>query len=155
MQGNDFPSLLSKTLGVPVSNFGVSGDTTADALARINNVISAKPDVVIVLLGGNDALQKVPLATTKQDLSTIIDTFQKANIQVVLVGVLGGIPTDPYAPMFLSLAQQYKVVSVSNILSGLIGNSNLMSDEVHPNDAGYVKVAARIAPAVEKACSLK
>jgi acyl-CoA thioesterase-1 len=55
--GHDFPSLLSTTLGVPVQNFGRSGDTTSDALARIDSVVSAQPDVVIVLLGGNYAAE--------------------------------------------------------------------------------------------------
>lgn len=155
-QGHDFPSLLSQTLGVPVQNFGESGDTTAEALARINTVIEAKPDVVIVLLGGNDALQKIPQTITQQNLSYIVSTLRSANIRVVLVGVLGGFPNDPYALMFQQIEKQYTNIEyVPNILSGLIGNNSLMSDEVHPNDAGYVKVAAKIAPAVEAACAQK
>lgn len=155
-QGNDFPSLLSKTIGVPVQNFGVSGNTTADALARISDVTDAHPDVVIVLLGGNDALQRIPATVTQKNLSTIISTLQAAHIRVVLVGVPGGFLSDPYAPMFQSLARTFTPISyVPNILSGLLGNSKYMSDEVHPNDAGYAKVAARIAPAVESACVQK
>ncbi len=152
-KGNDFPSLLSTALGVPVQNEGRSGDTTEQALGRMQDVIAAKPDVVIVLLGGNDALQRVPATTTKQNLSNIIEQLQLAHVRIVLVGVLGGFPSDPYAPMFKELASQYKVAYVPNILSGLIGNNAYMSDEVHPNDAGYAKVAAKIAPAVESACA--
>jgi acyl-CoA thioesterase-1 len=153
--GHDFPTLLSAQLGVTVTNLGHSGDTTADALARIDQGLQAKPDVVILLLGGNDVLQRVPQTTTQQNLGTIIDTFQKADTKVVLVGVMGGFPSDPYASMYRDLAKTYKVPLVPNILSGLFGNQSLMRDEVHPNDAGYAKVAAKIAPAVEAACAAK
>lgn len=153
--GNDLPSLLSKEVGVPVQNFGVSGNTTADALARISDVTDAHPDVVIVLLGGNDALQRTPQTITEKNLSYIISTLQASHIKVVLVGVLGGFPSDPYAKMFASLAKTFTPIRyVPNILSGLIGNTQYMSDEIHPNDAGYAKVAERLAPAVEDACSL-
>ncbi|MDB5237343.1 MAG: arylesterase [Parcubacteria group bacterium] len=154
-QGNDLSALLAKEIGVPVINLGVSGNTTADALARISDVTDAKPDIATVLLGGNDALQKVPLATTKQNLATIIDILQKANIKVVLVGVMGGFPSDPYASMFKDLSSTYHVPLVTNILSGLFANSAYMSDEVHPNDAGYAKAAARIAPVIVSACAAK
>lgn len=150
--GNDFPTLLGAKLGVPIANFGHSGDTTASAFARIDSVIDAKPDVVIVLLGGNDALQRVPLATTKENLSMIIEKFQQANIKVVLVGVMGGIGSDPYKGMFEGLAKTYRIALVPNVLSGIFGDRTYMSDQVHPNDAGYAKVAAKILPAVQGAC---
>lgn len=151
-RNNDFPSILSTKLGVPVSNFGHSGDTTADAVLRVDNVIATRPDVVIVLLGGNDALQRMPVDSTKQNLSIIIEKLQAEHIKVVLVGVMGGIGNDPYQAMFESLAKKYDLALIPNILSGVFGDRTLMSDQVHPNDAGYAKVAARILPVVQEVC---
>src|SRR5688500_11781318 len=62
--GNDFVSLLSARIDEPIINLGRSGDTTEKALARISEVINEKPALVIVLLGGNDYLRKVPIDQT-------------------------------------------------------------------------------------------
>ncbi|KND50863.1 MAG: acyl-CoA thioesterase I [Parcubacteria bacterium C7867-007] len=151
-KGNDFPSLLSKQLGAPVQNFGRNGETTSSALDRTNQVLQANPDIVVVLLGGNDALQRFPVSTTKQNLGTIIDTFQKAGMKVVLVGVAGGFGSDPFKPMYEELAKTHTVTLVPNILKGLLGNNSFMSDQIHPNDAGYAKIADRLVPVLEGTC---
>jgi acyl-CoA thioesterase-1 len=143
---------LSTQLGITIINNGESGDTTAEALQRLPDVLREKPDIVIVLLGGNDALQQIPVATTKANLTIIITTLQQNNIRVVLVGVLGGIVSDPFKPMFENLASTYSVAYVPNVLNGLIGNNNLMFDEVHPNAAGYDLVAKKVYPAVNQVC---
>ncbi len=154
-RGGDFVSKLSFRIGVPILNYGKSGDTTTDGLARAKEV-EGRADIVILLLGGNDALRKTPLTQTKQNLATLIERFQTGGrTQVVLVGVLGGFPSDPYAPMFKELAKEYKVTYVPNILSGLIANSKYMSDQVHPNEAGYEKIAERLTPILNSVCSAK
>ena len=152
-EGGDFVSKLSARIGVPILNYGKSGDTTTDGLARVKEV-EGRADIVILLLGGNDALRKTPLAETKQNLATLIERFQAGGrTQVVLVGVLGGFPSDPYAPMFKELAKERDVTFVPNILSGLIANSKYMSDQVHPNEAGYEKIADRLTPIMNAACA--
>ncbi len=70
--GNDFVSLLSKKIDRPIINLGHSGDTTAQGFARLSELNSYHPQVVFLLLGGNDHLQKVPIAETFDNLSTII-----------------------------------------------------------------------------------
>ena len=152
--GNDFPAALAREVGIPVENLGRVGDTTGSALGRIATLDIIQPDIVIVLLGGNDALQRLPVATTKANLSLIIDTLQKKDIEVVLVGVPGGFGTDPFRPMFTELKDQYDVKLVPNILSGIFGNRDLMSDQIHPNDVGYARMAARVAPVIEGVCAL-
>jgi acyl-CoA thioesterase-1 len=147
-----FVGPLSTQIGTTIINNGESGDTTSQALQRLPDVLQEKPNIVIVLLSGNDALQQIPIATTKSNLSIIISTLQRNNIRVVLVGVLGGIISDPFKPMFQSLAKTYNVAYVPNILNGLITNSKYMSDEVHPNAAGYDIVASKIYPALNQVC---
>lgn len=147
--GNDFISVLSKSIGKPVENFGVSGDTTADALARIDTVIAKDPGIVILLIGGNDILRNVPITETEKNIRIIIETFTKQKIIVVLVGVRGALLNDPYGPMYESIAHDNDLIYVPNILGGLIGNSIYMYDAIHPNDAGYMRVAKKIEDAME------
>lgn len=142
------PVLLSEKIGEPVINMGISGNTTKDALARVQAVIDANPKMVIILLGGNDYLQKVPIDQTFQNLDTIITKVQSVGAVVVLLGIQGGILRDPYADRFKSLAKLRGAAFVPNVFSGIIGNPKYMSDEVHPNDAGYAEIAAKVAPAV-------
>lgn len=154
-EGQDFVSGLSRRVGVPIKNYGRSGDTSAQGLARAREMLE-RPDIVIVVLGGNDALQKIPIETTKQNLSQVIELFQSyqsKQVRVVLVGVMGGFPNDPFAAMYKDLAKQYGVTYVPNILSGLFGNQRLMSDQVHPNGAGYEKIAERLEPILNKECA--
>ena len=147
-----FVGPLSVKIGLPIINDGVDGNTTAQGLARLPDVIAQKPDIAILLLGGNDALQKIPQETTIANLQQIISKLQQNHIQVVLVGVIGGFPSDPYASMFQDLANQYKVKFVPNILSGLIASTKYMYDEVHPNAAGYNIASDKIYPVLNQAC---
>lgn len=151
-QGQDFVSKLSSTTGIPIRNLGRNGDTSASGLARIQDVLEAKPDIVIVLLGGNDALQRTSPAETERNLTSVLDALTAANIRPILVGVIGGFPTDPYAPMFKRLADRVDASYVPNILAGLIGNEEYMSDAIHPNSDGYTRMAARIQPLLDEAC---
>ncbi len=147
--GNDFISVLSKSIGQPIENFGVSGDTTRDALARIDTVTIKDPGIVILLIGGNDILRNVPIGETEKNIRTIVETFTKQKTIVVLVGVRGALLNDPYGPMYESIARDNNLIYVPNILGGLIGNNIYMYDAVHPNDAGYMRVAAKIEDAIE------
>lgn len=148
-----FVSLLSQDLGVPIENLGRNGDTTASAQERLKTVLSRDPDVVILLLGGNDALRRVPAATVEKNLNSIITAITDTGATVVLLGVTGGLPfSDPYPSMFERLSDRPNVTYVSNVLSGIFGRKDLMSDEIHPNEEGYRRIADRVLPAVRRTC---
>ncbi len=149
-EGNDFVSLLSQRLNTPIINLGHSGDTTSDALARINDVLVKNPKVVMVLLGGNDFLKRVPKHEMLSNLEQIITTIQNRGAVVILLGVRGGLITDSYESDLRSLAQKTGSAYVSNVLKGLIGNSKYMDDSVHPNNAGYAIIADHIYPVLLK-----
>lgn len=151
-EGDDAVSVLSTNLGVSVANFGVSGDTSAEALRRIDTILEREPDIVLVLLGGNDALQQLPIAETERNISEILKRLKEAEVRPVLAGVLGGFPSDPYAAMFTRLASEHDVPLVPNVLAGLIGNNRYMSDEIHPNASGYARIAEKLYPDVRGAC---
>ena len=151
--GNDFVSVVGRTLGVTIINKGRSGDTTADGLARINDVLTEDPGIVIVLLGGNDALRRVPKTETFANLGMIIERLQSRGAIVVLLGVRGGILGDGYAGAFEALAKKYHTAYVSNVLEGLITNQQYMYDGIHPNDRGYIIVAERVAKVLKTVLS--
>lgn len=149
---NNFVSLLSQKIGKPIVNLGIAGDTTAMGFARIRQLDQYRPKVVLLLLGGNDHLRKVPIETTEANLSKLIQEIQRRGAVVLLLGVRGNALgfNDPFQPMFERLSEKYHTAYVSDVLSGLFGKSEYMSDAVHPNDAGYAKIAERVYPVLEK-----
>ena len=148
--GHDFVSLLSENIGKPIENMGTPGDTTEQGLARVAAVIAKHPSVVILLLGGNDYLQKKPRDETFKNLGEIIQKLQADGAVVLLLGVRGGLLHDNFASEFSSLSRTYGTAYVPDVMAGIIGNSKMLSDEVHPNDAGYALIAGRVYPVLKK-----
>ncbi len=148
--GNDLFSVLSARIGQPILNMGVSGDTTADAIARLDAVLAADPRLVIIILGGNDYLKRIPKEVTFDNLGQIVDAIQAQGAAVLILGVRGGLIRDTYDNQFKSFAREHHAGFVSNILDDLIGDTKYMSDSIHPNDLGYSKIADRVEPVLKK-----
>ena len=143
--GQDYPSLLSGYLGRKVINAGVSGDTTGDALKRIEkDVLEQNPQMVIVILGGNDFLQRLPKEETFRNLEKIVGLVQSGGAAVTLAEVKTGLLNNPYLNGFKNLARHKKTLLIPDILKGIIAKPALMSDTVHPNAKGYAVMAKRI-----------
>ena len=149
-EGNTLPEQLGKLLGVSILNYGVSGDTTRDALKRLPEALAVQPKVAIVLLGGNDFLKKIPREETFQNLEKIVTSFQNQGAIVVVVGVRSGIIGGGADEEYETLAEKTGSVYVSDVLSGIFGHTELMSDVIHPNTAGYTKIAERLSPLLSK-----
>lgn len=149
-KGNDFVTLLSEKLRKPIINLGQSGNTTAEGLSRINEVIIRDPGTVIVLFGGNDYLRNISESETFANLRQIIGMLQSNGAFVVLLGIQGGLFNDTYKSSFESLAKETGVVYVPNVLAGLFGDPKYMSELVHPNDAGYAKIADKVYAEMKK-----
>lgn len=142
---------LSRLIKSPIRNAGVAGDTTERALKRLEqDVLVHDPQVVIVLLGGNDVLQGVRKTNTVSNLRAIVSRIQESGAVVILVGVQGGVFTDTLAGDFRTIASETRGAYVPNILRGIIGHPFLSSDSVHPNAEGYRIMAERILPALQK-----
>lgn len=144
--GNDFISLLSKKIGQDIINLGVSGNTTADGLARINQLDPYNPKVVLLLFGGNDHLKKVPIEMTFENLGKIIEHVQSRGAIVLLFGVKGNLFGDKFKSKFEKLREKYGTAYVSDVLDGLFGKNEFMADPIHPNDAGNRVIAERVYP---------
>ena len=142
--GNDVVTQLSKKIGRPIENFGVGGDTTALALARVDKALKRDSGIVILLLGGNDTLRRIPEETTRENLAALIQKFQKQGSVVVLLAVRGGIIGGKRADMYEELSLTYGTVYVSDVLAGILLKPELMHDGIHPNDVGYAIIAERL-----------
>lgn len=148
--GMNFVALLSDRLNIPIINAGKSGDTTSTALARINeDVISKNPKIVLVLLGGNDFLKRVPKRDMLENLERIIGMVHERGAAVILLGVRGGLITDTFESDLQDLARETGSAYVPNVLDGLLGNAQYMDDPIHPNNAGYAIIAERVYPVLE------
>lgn len=144
--GGGFVRLLEQRIGRPIVNLGVPGDTTADGLARLDEVLAMQPAVVIVLLGGNDYLRQVPQEQTFVNLGRIIERLQADGAVVLLAGVRGGLLRDNFAARFEDLAKQHGTAYVHDVLDDTLGVKGYMADQVHPNDRGYEVIANRVYP---------
>lgn len=143
-ESNDYVSLLSNKIGTEIINKGISGNTSEQGLARIDDVLAENPGTTLVLFGGNDFLRKVPKDQTFQNLRTIITELQASGSMVVLLGIRGGLLTDQFESDFEDLAKETGSIYVPNTLEGIFDNTKLMSDGIHPNNAGYIIMAEKI-----------
>ncbi|MBW4683464.1 MAG: arylesterase [Microcoleus vaginatus WJT46-NPBG5] len=152
-----FPSVLSRQLGVPIVNQGVSGNTTAMGLNRLQtDVIAGNPWLVIVELGGNDFLQKLPKPETEKNLREIVTSVQESGAIAVLLGIELGIYVDEYNELYERVAKDTKAYLIPQVTQGILDNPRYRQDDIiHPNQAGHQLLATRIAqqlkPLLEKA----
>ena len=158
--GEEYPTILSRLLGMRVLNAGHRGDTTARALERIHtSVVDKNPRLVILLLGGNDFLRQVPTRETRQNLKEIVRQIQAHGAMVAIAGIKLGFFTDEYGPIFEETAAEYGAIYIPQVMKGIINDTKLRSDQIHPNSAGYRLIAERIAqkikPVLDEADRLK
>jgi lysophospholipase L1-like esterase len=145
--GRDLVSLLSSRLGVPIVNAGRNGDTTVSALARLDQaVLGRRPRIVLVLLGGNDLLRRVPPDETIDHLDAIVTRIRDRGAAVVLATVDIAFFTRSQDDEYEALAARTGAALVPGILDGILGRRDLMADAIHPNDRGYGLMADRLAP---------
>ncbi|WP_395712638.1 arylesterase [Reyranella sp.] len=141
---------------VTVINHGVSGDTTAGGLARVDWMLADKPDIVIVELGGNDALRALDPVATERNLDAIIAKLKQAGVTVWLAGMLAPRNFGPeYAKQFdgafQRLADRHSVPFYPFFLDGVAQDPALnQPDGIHPNAKGVDVVVARLLPFVTR-----
>lgn len=146
--GEGWPEQLAALIGKPVLNRGVSGDTTADALLRLErDVLVDDPRIVLVCLGGNDMLRRLPADQQFVNLRTIVRRIQEKGALVVLIGTEGFklMSSSDYGERYEALARETGAVYVPDLMDGVLGDRTLMLDQIHPNARGYAKIARRIA----------
>jgi acyl-CoA thioesterase-1 len=148
-KGMDYPSQLSKMINKPVINAGVPGDTTAGALRRLQqDVLSKNPDIVLITLGGNDLKNGVSKDTAFDNLLKIVDAIQENGAKVIIGGIKFPFRDRGYGKGYQDLADQTAAILIPDIFEGIMENQKMMSDPIHPNDAGYALIAQRFHEAI-------
>ena len=106
--------------------------------------------MAIILLGGNDFLKKIPREETFANVEKIVLAFQAQGAVVAVLGVRSGIVGGGADAEYEDVAKRTGSIYMSDVLAGLFGRTELMSDALHPNDQGYAKIAERLAPLLSK-----
>jgi acyl-CoA thioesterase-1 len=154
-----FPALIQErvdasSLDFEVVNAGVSGDTSAGGLRRLDWALDGAVQVLVVALGGNDGLRGLPPEDLRENLRTIIERAQSRGISVVLAGMeappnLGAEYTNAFRGVYRELAREYDLVLVPFLLDGVAGISDLnQRDGIHPNAEGARIIAGHVWAAV-------
>ena len=139
-----------------VTNAGVSGDTSAGGLARLDWSLADHPDAVILELGGNDMLRGIAPAETEKNLRVVLARLKAAHVGVLLTGMhaqhnLGADYVREFDAIYPRLAKQSNVLFYPFILDGVALNPKLnQADGMHPNPAGVKVIVARMLPLVKK-----
>jgi acyl-CoA thioesterase I len=141
---------------VAVINHGVSGDTTAGGLDRVDWMLADKPDIVMVELGANDALRGLDPATAERNLDAIISKLKAAGVTVWLAGMLaprnfGPEYTQQFDGLYKRLAEKYNVPLYPFFLDGVAQDAALnQADGIHPNPKGVDIVVEHLLPFVTR-----
>jgi acyl-CoA thioesterase I len=148
-------ALTAKGYDVAVTNAGVSGDTTAAGLSRVDWSVPDGTDGVILELGANDALRGVSPEQSEKNLEAIIIRLKARNIPVLLAGMvappnMGGNYGERYNGIYMRLAQKHGIALYPFFLDGVVTQKGLqLEDGMHPNAKGVGVMVERSLPAVE------
>jgi acyl-CoA thioesterase I len=165
--GQSFPAMLEAMLegrgiAAQIVNAGVSGDTTAGGLRRLEFTLDGlerKPDLAIVGLGANDMLRGIDPAETRQNLRTIVEELKQREIPVMLTGMaasrsLGADYVRRFEAIYPEIARDYGAELDPFFMEDVITDrSLLMADGLHPNAEGIRVIARRLAPKVAEQLS--
>lgn len=134
-----------------ITNASISGDTTANARARLPRALAShEPAVVLLALGGNDGLRGLSLAAMKSNLDTMISSVQEAGAQVLLIGVqlppnYGPRYTEKFQAIYHELARERDIRLLPSLVDGIGTEQNLMQpDGIHPNASAQPLIRDRV-----------
>jgi len=152
---DNYPSRLQEKLDAGgfryrIVNAGVSGDTSAQGLNRLEAVRELRPAIVIVALGANDGLRGLPVETTRENLDAILRAIREDGSKIVLAGMeippnYGPDHTRAFRAIFPDLARRHGTALIPFLLDGVGGNPELnQEDGIHPTAEGYRIVAENV-----------
>jgi lysophospholipase L1-like esterase len=145
-KAQSYPSVLSGLIGCRVVNAGVPGEDTTAGLRRLPGILKKEPpDLVILCHGGNDILSGESQDTTRANLSAMISMVKDAGADLILIGVPQPGLRLRAAPFYAEIAKQYTVPFDPDTIAAILSTPSLRSDRVHPNAAGYKRLAESIA----------
>jgi lysophospholipase L1-like esterase len=141
-----YPAVLAGMLQRPIINSGNPGDTSGEAAGRLDrDVLAHNPSIVIVLLGGNDYLRRRSLDDAFATIEQVIGRLQGAGALVVVIGLEPSLPFSGVGRRFRDVARERGCLYVPDVLDGIMGVRENLSDRIHPNAIGYRMMAERVA----------
>lgn len=156
-QDEAFPARIqakidSLNLPYEVVNAGLSGETSAGGLTRIDWILQQKPAVFVLELGANDGLRGIPVTETRKNLQAILDKVKQANddCKLIVAGMMvppnmGAAYSKSFTGLFPALAKENNAVLIPFLLEGVAGETNLnQADGIHPTAEGHQLVANAI-----------
>jgi acyl-CoA hydrolase len=153
----DYPTLLAYATGWHIVNAGVAGNTSAEGLERLPALLEAnKPKLLIVELGGNDFLQRLPQSETSANLKAILAQSKSQGVATVLIAIPELSPLKAAVghlsdhPLYEQIATETATPLVEHVFSEVISDHALKSDQVHPNADGYREVSQEMLAALRK-----
>lgn len=164
-RGTGWVPLLEKQLArekknAKVVNASISGDTTSGGRSRLQALLTNhKPNIVVVELGGNDALRGLPLDMTENNIAAMVQASKKAGAKVLIVGMLvppnyGGAYAATFSGLFAKVARAEKVSLVPFFLRGIAdvddSASQFQGDRIHPNEQSQARMLANVWPELKK-----
>lgn len=146
-----YPAVLEKMVGRRVVNAGVPGEVTGDGLSRLPEVLEReKPALLLLCHGGNDQLRRLNQQQAANNIREMIRLAQKRGVAVVLIAVPAlGLSLSP-PPMYREIAKELSIPIEEETLSTVLADSSFKSDYIHPNAAGYRRLAESIATLLKK-----
>ena len=145
-----WPALLAEKTGWQVVNGGISGDKTGDALARLPALLDEHtPKLVLVTLGGNDMLRKLPEEQTRGNLARILELIRSRNAQPVLLATpkpsIAGVVFQNLSPppFYAEIAKERKVPLIADAIAEVLSDPELKLDQLHPNAEGHKALAGK------------
>lgn len=143
--GGDYPAVLSELTGLDVINAGISGETTTQGLPRLRELLTQeRPELLILLEGGNDFLRNHDPVKTEANLAEMIEFAQAKAIPVMLIAVPKKSIFLADASLYSTLAKTYDLVLIEDTLTELLKTPSMKSDRIHLNNAGYRALAEKI-----------
>ena len=157
-----YPALLEEALrarglAYRVVNAGISGETSSGARARLDWVLSMKPDIIILATGANDGLRGLSPGLIRKNIQYIIDQITARDVGIILVGMkimpnLGPAYAKAFADVYTTVAAENNLIFMPFMLEGVAGDARLnQPDGIHPTAEGYQKVVQNLLPYVLEA----
>jgi lysophospholipase L1-like esterase len=151
-EGEAYPVVLARLLGLRVINAGVPGEISEEGVARLPALLEEhRPDLVVLCHGGNDLLRRLDAEALRGNLRRMIAAIHSAGGEVVLVGVPQPGLFLAAAPLYGEVAKEFRLSYEDEVLSDILDDRTLKSDAIHPNAAGYSRLAEALERRIRRA----
>ena len=150
-RASSYPVILQQLTGWQTINAGAPGEISAEGVIRLPGLLQRyHPDLVVLCHGGNDLLRRIAHQSTAAHLASMIEMIRKSGAQVVMLSVPQPGLLLRSADFYQEVADHYQIPLENKILTSILRDNALKSDMIHPNAAGYKRMAEAVAAVLER-----